>query len=101
LGYRSSYYKYPLILGVGIDKAEFARRLMQDYHIETGNIFYPPCHLQDVYQKLGFLTYGSLSVSEQVLAKTIALPMHVELADEDVAYVADKTAFLAKQANNA
>jgi perosamine synthetase len=94
-GWKSAYYKYPLILSDKINKAEFTRRLFQDFGIETGNVFYPPCHLQDVYQKLGVTSYDKLSTSEQVLARTITLPMHVGLAAEDVDYVVDKVTKLA------
>ena len=97
MGYRSSYYKYPLILDEKLDKGEFTRLLFQDFGIETGNIFYPPCHLQTVYQKLGVASYGSLLTSELVLSRTITLPMHVGLTDEDVDYVLDKVAFLAQK----
>lgn len=94
-GYRSSYYKYPLILDGKLDKAEFTRMLFQDFGVETGNIFYPPCHLQAVYKKLGAFSYGNLLVAERVLSRTITLPMHVGLTDEDVEYVLDKVKFLA------
>lgn len=96
-GYRSSYYKYPLTLDSQLDKAEFTRRLFQDFGVETGNVFYPPCHLQAVYQKLGAFSHGSLSTAETVLARTITLPMHVGLSDEDVDYIVDKVAFLTGQ----
>ncbi len=89
-GYRSSYYKYPIILDRRVDKQQFTKKLLEDYGIETGNIFYPPCHLQTVYKKHGAFSYGSLSVAEQILARTITLPMHVGLSDEDVSYVLDK-----------
>lgn len=85
-----SYYKYPLILDSKIDKASFTKHLFEDFGIETGNIFYPPCHMQGVYKKLGAFTYGPLSVSEEVLARTITLPMHTGLSDDDVAFVIDK-----------
>jgi perosamine synthetase len=97
MGYRSSYYKYPLILDEKLDKGEFTRLLFQDFGIETGNIFYPPCHLQTVYRKLGVASYGSLLTSELVLSRTITLPMHVGLTNEDVDYVLDKVVFLAQK----
>ena len=68
-GFRSSYYKYPLILDTKIDKAAFTKRLFEDFGVETGNIFYPPCHMQGVYKKLGAFTYADLTVAEQVLAQ--------------------------------
>jgi dTDP-4-amino-4,6-dideoxygalactose transaminase len=95
-GWRSSYYKYPLILHEKLNKEEFTRLLLQDFGIETGNVFYPPCHLQTVYKKLGVASYGSLLTAEEVLSRTITLPMHVGLTDEDVDYVLEKVASLAQ-----
>jgi Predicted pyridoxal phosphate-dependent enzyme apparently involved in regulation of cell wall biogenesis len=86
-GFRGSYYKYPLILDRKIDKAAFTRRLIDEFGIETGNIFYPPCHMQGVYRKLGACSYSGLPVAEDVLARTITLPMHVGLSDDEVDFV--------------
>jgi perosamine synthetase len=94
-GYRCSYYKYPLILDSRIDKQQFTQRLFEDFGIETGNIFYPPCHMQAAY-KNGAISYGGLGAAEQVLSRTITLPMHVDLFDADVAFVLDKVKLLAK-----
>ncbi len=96
-GFRSAYYKYPLTLDSKLNKEEFTRQMFQDFGIETGNIFYPPCHLQIAYKKLGVTSYGSLLISENVLSRTITLPMHVGLTDEDVNYVLEKVAFLAEK----
>jgi perosamine synthetase len=89
---RSSYYKYPVILDAKVDKPKFTRTLLEEFGVETGNIFYPPCHLQLAYKDYGALSYGSLSVAETVLSKTITLPMHVGLTDEEVDFVIEKTA---------
>ncbi len=89
-GGRCAYYKYPLILSPKVDKAQFIKELLEVHGVETGNVFYPPCHMQDVYKKLGAHSYGSLSVAEEVLARTITLPMHTGLTDTDVDYVIKK-----------
>jgi perosamine synthetase len=94
---RSSYYKYPLILDAKIDKPKLTRLLLEEFGIETGNIFYPPCHLQPSYKKSGALSYGSLSTAETVLSRTITLPMHFGLTDEDVDFVIEKTTSLCAQ----
>lgn len=93
-GHRSTYYKYPFILNDKIGKTKFTKSLFEDFGIETGNIFYPPCHLQTVYKKLGAFSYASLLTAETVLSRTVALPMHVLLTDQDVDYVIDKVTFL-------
>jgi dTDP-4-amino-4,6-dideoxygalactose transaminase len=51
--------------------------------------------MQGVYRKLGAASYGGLSVAEDVLARTITLPMHVDLSDDEVAYVVDHVKALA------
>jgi perosamine synthetase len=87
-GNRSSYYKYPLTLSDKIDKAEFTQSLEKEFRIETGNVFYPPCHLQTVYKKLNLRTNNErLSTSERVLSRTITLPMHAAMDEEDAIYV--------------
>jgi perosamine synthetase len=85
-GNRSSYYKYPLTLGGKVDKAKFTQ-LLKDRHVETGSVFYPPCHMQTVYQKICGSSKPHLPVSEKVLSQTITLPMHTELGDTDVSHV--------------
>lgn len=81
---RCSYYKYPLTLNDNIDKVKFTELLDKEYGIETGNVFYPPCHLQTLYQKLGTGNHGgNLSTAERVLSKTITLPIHAAMSDED------------------
>ena len=88
--FRCSYYKYPLKLNPRIDKAKFVEVLDREYGVETGTVFYPPCHLQSVYRKHGAAVYrGGLSVSERVLSRTITLPMHAALTDEDAEYVVE------------
>jgi dTDP-4-amino-4,6-dideoxygalactose transaminase len=88
-----------LILNGKIDKLEFTKSLFQDYGVETGNIFYPSNHMQAVYKKLGAFSYGSLLTAERVLSRTITLPMHIGLTDEDVEFVLDRVGFLAGKYN--
>ncbi len=96
-GTRSSYYKYPLILSEVFDRVSFAKRLLEEFGVETGNIFYPPCHMQAVYKKLGAFSYGSLSVAEQVLSRTVALPIHAALSIDEASFVVDKVKLLLEQ----
>jgi len=92
---RASYYKYPLILDHNVDRQEFAELLERKYRIETGTVFYPPCHIQPVYQRLkNRLCRGNPSVSERVLSRTITLPIHAAMKDDDAEYVADSACSL-------
>ncbi len=96
-GCRSSYYKYPLVLDSRIDRSAFVMLLEKEFGVETGNVFYPPCHLQAFYKKLGKTSYSSLLTSESVLSRTITLPMHVGLTIDNVKFVVAKIAFLCSE----
>ncbi|XHH09206.1 MAG: DegT/DnrJ/EryC1/StrS family aminotransferase [Candidatus Bathyarchaeia archaeon] len=82
---RCSYYKYPLTLSSKVDKEKFVKALTSK-GVETGTVFYPPCHMQPFYRKLNS-GKSQLWVAEEVLARTITLPMHCELSDFDVSTV--------------
>jgi perosamine synthetase len=84
---RCSYYKYPLILDNATDRPSLVDKLSKVYGIETGNIFYPPCHMQAFYKVNHTNTPLSLHVSEKILEKTIALPIHAAMSDEDAEYI--------------
>lgn len=84
---RCSYYKYPLTLGASVDKAKFTTLLDREYQIETGNVFYPPCHMQTIYERLGGTCARNLSVAERILANTITLPMHVAIGHKEAKHV--------------
>ncbi|MDR1993572.1 MAG: DegT/DnrJ/EryC1/StrS family aminotransferase [Nitrososphaerota archaeon] len=83
---RCSYYKYPLILDSDLNKLKIQNSLLNS-KVETGTVFYPPCHMQPVYcSQTKDLT---LPNAEEVLPRTITLPMHTALTDQDVSHVVD------------
>jgi len=86
---RHSYYKYPVRLGDDIDRERLSNALKEQYGIETGNVYDPPCHLQPFYRKNFGTRPGDSPVAEKVLKKILCLPMHVDMTDEDVKYVTD------------
>ncbi len=91
---RSSYYKYPLILGSKISKEKLVKALSGN-SIETGTVFYPPCHMQPFY-KIQLSNAPSLSVAEEVLSRTITLPIHYALNESEISKVINKIQALIK-----
>jgi dTDP-4-amino-4,6-dideoxygalactose transaminase len=52
-------------------------------------IYYPlPLHLQPCYVDLGYRK-GDFPVSEKLAAESLALPVHAELAADDIDYICD------------
>jgi dTDP-4-amino-4,6-dideoxygalactose transaminase len=81
-GNRCSYYKYPITLNSKVDKEKLVKTLT-NLGIETGTVFYPPCHMQPVYKRQN-LDGSYLPVAKEVLSRTVTLPMHYALNDLEV-----------------
>jgi dTDP-4-amino-4,6-dideoxygalactose transaminase len=65
---------------------------LKSFLAESGvgcEIYYPlPLHLQECFADLGYRA-GSLPVSESCAKRALSLPVHPELAADDLQYVAD------------
>jgi perosamine synthetase len=85
---RHSYYKYPVTIARGPDASKIQQVMKNRYSIETGTIYYPPCHLEPVYRTMFPDLAGKLPVSEDVLARTISLPIYAGMDPDDAMYVA-------------
>lgn len=90
--FRHSYYKYPVKLAEGIDRLKLAASLKDKYDIETGHVYYPPCHLQPYYLQAFGTRMGDLPTSERVLKQVMCLPMHAAVTEENVHYIRDALA---------
>ncbi len=87
--FRHSYYKYPLKLADGIDRLKIATLLKEKYAIETGHVYYPPCHMHPYYKEAFGTKDGDLPNSERVLKQVLCLPMHVGLTIENIKYISE------------
>jgi len=81
---RNSYYKYPVLVDDEVDPVQLAAFMKSKFHINTGNVYYPPCHLHPLYKEMFGYREGDLPVSERVLRRVITLPMHVQLTASEI-----------------
>ena len=86
---RHSYYKYPLKLDDGIDRLKVASIMKEQYSVETGHVYYPPCHLHPYYRETFGTKEGDLPNAERVLKQVLCLPMHTALTEENVHYICE------------
>lgn len=93
-----SYYKYPVLLDPGVSREAVTARLREDHAIQCGSIYWPPCHLQPFYRERFGFREGDFPVAEDVLSRTLALPIYPDLTENDVARVADALADVLKHA---
>lgn len=81
-----SYYKYPLLLKKPLTKDAVAAEL-KTRGISVGGAYWLPCHLQPVYKKLFKFKKGDFPVAEDILSRTIALPMYTGMTKQEINYV--------------
>ncbi|NIV71182.1 MAG: polysaccharide biosynthesis protein, partial [Calditrichae bacterium] len=64
-----------------------SQRLREEFGIQCGSIYWPPCHLQPFYQDRFGYTFGDFPVAENILDRIICLPIHPQLTVEEIFYV--------------
>lgn len=85
---RNSYYKYIAIIeNKRVDVPNAIVGLSKKYNVELAQLYFPPCHLQPIFRRWG--RGLSLPNSEDILRRSVALPMHVALNRQDVYRVVD------------
>ena len=83
-----SHYKLPLVLPPGMQRDRMAASLSAR-GIATGSIYWPPCHLEPYYLGRAGDFPARCPLAEDVLARTLTLPLHAGMSLEDVDRVCD------------
>jgi perosamine synthetase len=81
---RHAYYKFPVMLAAGVDKKKLRQIMLDEYQIELGAIYDPPCHLHPVFQKELGCYEGMFPKAEAALRRQVCLPVHAAVSEEDV-----------------
>ena len=82
-----SYYKFPIVLPNHWDRDFCISLLERDFGIRCGTIYWPPCHLEPFYREHFGYGPGSFPTAEEVLPRTVTLPLYNGMALADVEYV--------------
>ena len=80
------YYKFPILLPEGCDRQQATAQL-RELGIPIGSVYWPPIHLEPFYRERFGHREGNFPVAEELLYRTITLPLFVGLSDDDVEYV--------------
>ncbi|MBT4097881.1 MAG: DegT/DnrJ/EryC1/StrS family aminotransferase [Gemmatimonadetes bacterium] len=86
-GQRHPYYKLPLVLPPMATRSAIGQRLKQEFGISTGSIYWPPCHMQPAFKQM--CVGRHFPVADEILDRTLALPMHGALTHDEVDRVCD------------
>jgi perosamine synthetase len=86
---RHAYYKYPIRLSDFVNRDKVAQIMKAEFCVDTGSIYYPPCHLHPWYKTNFGTKEGDFPVSESVLKQVLCLPMHLGVTREIAQYVVE------------
>jgi dTDP-4-amino-4,6-dideoxygalactose transaminase len=87
-GSAPAWYQFPIFLDEKLDRGELVRCLKSKHHIESKGI-YKPTHHEKIFRHLDD---GTLKNAERTLDRSLCLPMHAGLSDDDIDAVAKATA---------
>jgi dTDP-4-amino-4,6-dideoxygalactose transaminase len=86
---RHAYWKFTINLPREVDRVKLQARLREEYNISVNWSYFPPIHLQPVFQRLYGTRAGQCPVAEDVCRRCLSLPMYSHLSLSDAEYVCD------------
>lgn len=86
----NNYYKYIAILDEGISRDGVKQKLRERGVRCGGEVYWPPLHLQLLYQRLLGTKKGDFPNSEDVCSRMVCPPIYTEMSIADVEYVIEK-----------
>jgi perosamine synthetase len=89
-GVRSNYYKYPVLLDAGLERARFKARMRDDFDVVcSGEVYATPLHHEPVFAAIDTAPGpGALAGAEDVCARHVCLPVHSDMTDAEADQVA-------------
>lgn len=86
----NNYYKYVAILDKEINRDRLKQKLRERGVRCGGEVYWPPLHLQPLYQRLLGTKQGDFPSAEEVCRRMICPPIYTDMSIEDAEYVIEK-----------
>jgi len=86
----SNYYKYVAFLSPENSRDDFKKRLRERGVRLSGEVYWPPLHMQPVYKRLLKVKEGDFSMAEEACKRMVCLPVYSQMTIEEAKYVIDK-----------
>ena len=83
---QSSYWKFPILVSKKIDRDTILNTLNEN-GIHADATYTPPLHLQPVFRQLYNIDENFLPTSEEIMKRSICLPCHPNISNDEVDYV--------------
>jgi perosamine synthetase len=86
----NNHYKYVAFLKQGIDREKLKEKLSTKGVRCSGEVYWPPLHLQPIYKKLLCVHKGDFPLAEAVCKRMLCLPLYAQMTLEDAQHVTEK-----------
>jgi perosamine synthetase len=86
----NNYYKYVALLDDGINREKLKEKLRDKGVRCSGEVYWPPLHLQPVYKRLLGTKEGDFPQAEDACKRMICLPIYAQMTMEDAQFVVEK-----------
>lgn len=86
----NNYYKYVAFLSSDIPREGFKKKLREKGVRCGGEVYWPPLHMQPIYQHLLGLKKGDFPAAEEACNKMVCLPMYSQMTLKEAEYVIEK-----------
>lgn len=86
----NNYYKYTALLSPEIPRDDFKQKLREKGVRPGGEVYWPPLHMEPIYQRLLGVREGDFPVAEDICRRMICLPMYSQMTLGEAKYVIEK-----------
>jgi len=86
----NNYYKYVAFLEPDINRDKLKEKLRAKGVRCSGEVYWPPLHLQPIYKQLLGTKKGDYPQAEDACKTMICLPLYAQMTTEDAQYVIEK-----------
>jgi len=86
----SNYYKYVAFIAPEISRDDFKQKLREKGVKLSGEVYWPPLHMEPVYKRLLNVKDGDFPVAEEACRRMVCLPIYSQMTIEEAEYVTEK-----------
>jgi len=83
----NNYYKHISLVQKGKDREKLKSDLRTLGVRCSGEVYWPPLHLQPIYKKLLGVREGDFPLAEDACKRMVCLPLYAQMTTEDIQYV--------------
>jgi dTDP-4-amino-4,6-dideoxygalactose transaminase len=86
----NNYYKHVAFVKKGVDREKLKEKLRAEGVRCSGEVYWPPLHLEPVYKQMLGTKEGDFPLAEDACKRMICLPLYAQMTKEDEQYVIEK-----------